>query len=158
MSDDTPVTPEPAAEAPIEFPTPAPQRPLGRIRGFYDSLGSLLGKVLRFNRQPRRSIRVLYDRVLVRRHPTADELRGIHIPDAHQKKPQEGTVIATDPRGRFFPGLGFLPLQVQPGDHVIFGKHAGVEVELIEGEEVFIVREDEIMGIREDAAEATEAA
>ena len=41
-----------------------------------------------------------------------------------------------------------MPLDVKAGNHVLFGKYAGSEIE-IDGEEHLILREEDILGIVE---------
>jgi len=40
------------------------------------------------------------------------------------------------------------PLEVKPGDVVMFGKYSGTEVK-IDGEELLVMREEDIMGVIE---------
>lgn len=102
------------------------------------------------------NVRVFYDRVLVRRTESRvsySDKADLKVPDQFRRKPLEGDVLAVDPEGRYFEGLGFLPTRVQPGDHVIFGTHAGTEVELLDGTLAFVVREDEIIGTVDQPAD-----
>ena len=39
-----------------------------------------------------------------------------------------------------------IPLDVQVGDHILFGKYSGSDIKL-DGEEYLIMREDEVLGI-----------
>ena len=39
-----------------------------------------------------------------------------------------------------------IPLDVQPGDRILFGKYSGSDIKL-DGEEYLIMREDEVLGI-----------
>ena len=39
-----------------------------------------------------------------------------------------------------------LPLDVQAGDRILFGKYSGSEIKL-DGEEYLILREDEVLGV-----------
>jgi len=41
------------------------------------------------------------------------------------------------------------PLEVKPGDRVMFGKYAGTEIQ-IEGEDYLIMREDDLLAIIEE--------
>jgi chaperonin GroES len=101
--------------------------------------------------------RPLHDRVVVRRL-TAEEKTagGIIIPGTAQEKPMEGEIVAVGPGARDELG-GLVPLTVQPGDHVLFGKWSGTEVKL-GGEELLIMKESDIMGITRSAAPASKAA
>ncbi len=92
------------------------------------------------------TIRPLHDRVLVRRIDEAEQARGgIIIPDTAREKPQQGEVIAVGD-GKILKDGTRQPLDVRPGDRVLFGKYGGSEVK-IDGEEYLIMREDEILGV-----------
>jgi chaperonin GroES len=95
-------------------------------------------------------IRPLYDRVVVKRLEEDDEKTqgGIIIPDSAKEKPQKGEVVAAG-KGKKSEDGKIVPLDVKPGDKVLFGKYSGNEVK-IDGEECLIMREDEILGILED--------
>jgi chaperonin GroES len=92
------------------------------------------------------SFRPLHDRVVLRRL-TAEEKTagGIIIPDTAQEKPTEAEVIAVGPGARNEQGQ-VVPLEVKPGDKVLFGKWSGTEVKL-NNEELLIVKESDILGI-----------
>ena len=47
---------------------------------------------------------------------------GIIIPDSAKEKPQKGVVIAT---GK---GKNDEPMEIKPGDTVLFGKYSGTEI------------------------------
>ena len=98
--------------------------------------------------------RPLHDRVVLRRL-TADEKTagGIIIPDTAKEKPSEGEVVAVGPGARDEQGK-IVPLSVQEGDHVLFGKWSGTEVK-IDGEELLIVKESDLFGIIEGGAATT---
>ncbi len=101
--------------------------------------------------------RPLQDRVVVRRNDAEEKTKGgIIIPDTAKEKPQQGEIIATGPGGRDEAGK-LIPLDVKPGDKVLFGKWSGTEVKL-NGEELLIMKESDIMGILEGAAAAKKAA
>ncbi len=94
------------------------------------------------------NIRPLHDRVIVRR---LDEERkspgGIVIPDTAKEKPIQGEVIAVG-RGKILENGETRPLDVKPGDKVLFGKYSGTEVR-IGNEELLVMREEDIMGVVE---------
>ena len=95
--------------------------------------------------------RPLHDRVLVRR--IAEETKtagGIIIPDTAQEKPMEGEIVAAGPGARGEDGK-LHPIEVKPGDRVLFGKWSGTEVKL-DGEELMIMKESDIMGVIDAAA------
>jgi chaperonin GroES len=90
--------------------------------------------------------RPLHDRVLVWR--IAEETKtagGIIIPDTAQEKPMEGEIIAAGPGARGENGK-LHPLELKPGDRVLFGKWSGTEVKL-DGEDLMIMKESDIMGV-----------
>ena len=95
--------------------------------------------------------RPLHDRVVVRRIDAEEKTKGgIIIPDTAKEKPQEGEVIAVGPGGRDESGK-LIPIDVKPGNRVLFGKWSGTEVKL-EGEDLIIMKESDIMGILEQTA------
>ena len=92
--------------------------------------------------------RPLHDRVLVRRVEGEEKSPGgIIIPDTAQEKPSEGEVIAAGPGARDETGQ-LRPLDVKPGDRILFGKWSGSEV-TIGGDEMLIMKESDVMGILE---------
>jgi chaperonin GroES len=95
--------------------------------------------------------RPLHDRVVVRRIDAEEKTAGgIIIPDSAQEKPQQGEVIAVGPGARGDDNE-LIPLDVKPGDRVLFGKWSGTEVK-IDGEDLLIMKESDIMGVLEDSA------
>jgi chaperonin GroES len=92
------------------------------------------------------NFRPLHDRVVVKRIEAEEKSTGgIIIPDTAKEKPQQGEVIAVGPGGRDESGK-LLPLDVQVGDRVLFGKWSGTEVKL-DGVEYLIMKETDIMGV-----------
>jgi chaperonin GroES len=82
--------------------------------------------------------RPLHDRVVVRRIEEDERTKGgIIIPDTAKEKPQQGEIVAVGPGARDEKGE-LLPLDVKPGDRVLFGKWSGTEVK-IDGEELLIM-------------------
>ena len=101
--------------------------------------------------------RPLQDRVLVRRIEQDDKTAGgIIIPDTAKEKPQEAEVIAVGPGLRGEDGV-LHPLDVVPGDRVLFGKWSGTEVK-IDGEDLIIMKESDIMGVFDRRAAKQKAA
>jgi chaperonin GroES len=95
------------------------------------------------------NIRPLHDRVIVRRlEEETKSPGGIVIPDTAKEKPIQGEVIAVG-KGKLLENGDVRPLDVKPGDKVLFGKYSGTEVKL-GGEEVLVMREEDIMGVIED--------
>jgi chaperonin GroES len=92
--------------------------------------------------------RPLHDRVVVRRVEEDTKTKGgIIIPDTAQEKPMQGEIIAVGPGGRDESGK-LIPIDLKPGDFVLFGKWSGTEVK-IDGEELLIMKESDVMGIIE---------
>jgi chaperonin GroES len=94
--------------------------------------------------------------VLIKRIEEQESIRGgIIIPDSAKEKPQEGEVVAVGSGKRLEDGK-ILPLEVQEGDRVLFGKYSGTEIKL-ENEEFLILKEDEILGITSGAGKSKKA-
>ena len=101
--------------------------------------------------------RPLHDRVVVRRVKSEEKTSGgIIIPDTAQEKPQEGEIIAAGAGARDEGGK-LVPLDVKPGDRILFGKWSGTEVK-IDGEDLLIMKESDVMGIIEGKAAGRKAA
>ena len=82
--------------------------------------------------------RPLHDRVVVKRVEAEEKTAGgIIIPDTAKEKPQQGEVVAVGPGGRDETGK-LIPIDVQTGDRVLFGKWSGTEVK-IDGIEYLIM-------------------
>jgi len=91
-------------------------------------------------------IRPLHDRILVQRiDEEAKTKGGIIIPDTAKEKPTEGKVLAVG-NGKILEDGTTRPLEVKPGDRILFSKYAGTEVK-VDGEEQTIIREDDVLGI-----------
>jgi chaperonin GroES len=92
------------------------------------------------------AFRPLGDRVLVKRVEEEEKTKGgIIIPDTAKEKPQEGKVISVGPGARDDNGK-VQPLDVKPGDTILFGKWSGSEIKL-EGEDLLIMKESDILGV-----------
>ncbi|MGE0753265.1 MAG: co-chaperone GroES [Variibacter sp.] len=90
--------------------------------------------------------RPLHDRVVVKRIDAEEKSAGgIIIPDTAKEKPQTGEVVSVGPGGRDESGK-LIPIDVKPGDRVLFGKWSGTEVK-IDGVEYLIMKESDIMGV-----------
>ena len=88
----------------------------------------------------------LHDRVLVRRIEGADRTAGgIIIPDTAKEKPQEGEVLSVGNGARAEDGR-ITPLDLKPGDKILFGKWSGSEVTL-DGEDLLIMKESDVLGV-----------
>jgi chaperonin GroES len=68
---------------------------------------------------------------------------GIVLPDTAKEKPQRGRVLAVGPGARNDNGE-LVPMDVAPGDEIIFSKYGGTEVKL-GADEVLILRETDVL-------------
>jgi chaperonin GroES len=101
--------------------------------------------------------RPLHDRVVVKRiDAEAKSKGGIIIPDTAQEKPSQGEIAAVGPGGRDESGK-LIPIDLEVGDRVLFGKWSGTEV-TIEGQELLIMKESDIMGVLTETSAAKKAA
>ena len=101
--------------------------------------------------------RPLHDRVVVKRIEAEEKtVGGIIIPDTAKEKPQQGEIIAVGPGGRDESGK-LIPIDVNVGDRVLFGKWSGTEVKL-DGVEYIIMKESDLMGVLVEAGGARKAA
>jgi chaperonin GroES len=99
------------------------------------------------------NIRPLHDRVIVKRIDEGEQVRGgIIIPDSAKEKPQEGEVIAAG-HGKRLENGELVALDVQVGDHILFGKYSGSETKL-DGTEYIIMREDDVLGVLSSGAKS----
>jgi len=93
----------------------------------------------------------LSDRVLIRKAKPVEKIGGIILPESAQKKLNQGTVLAVGPGARSKDG-SLIPPSVKEGDTVCLSEYGGTEVQLADGEELYLYREDDIL------AEATQGA
>ena len=87
------------------------------------------------------NIKPLADRILI--EPKEAETKtasGLFIPDTAKEKPQEGTVIAVGA------GKKDEPMEVKPGDVVLYGKYAGTEIN-VEGKVYMMMRQSDILAV-----------
>lgn len=92
-------------------------------------------------------MRPLHSKVVIRRLGAETKSPGgIIIPDAAKEKPQRGEVLAVGPGKLLVGPLGaeHAPMQVKPGDVVLFAKYTGMD-DMIDGQAVTIVDEDQIL-------------
>ena len=92
------------------------------------------------------ALRPLHDRILVERLEEEEQkVGGIIIPDSAKEKPQQGKVIAVG-AGKADKDGKSIPLDVQNGDTILFGKYSGQEIK-VDGNEFLIMREDEVLAV-----------
>jgi chaperonin GroES len=91
-------------------------------------------------------IQPLADRVLVKVLEAEEKTKGgIVLPDTAKEKPQQAEVIATG-KGRPTDDGQMSPLEVKPGDKVLFGKYSGTEI-TVDADEYLILKEEDILAI-----------
>ena len=99
----------------------------------------------------------LHDRVVIRRVEEEQKTKGgLIIPDTAKEKPMQGEVLAVGPGARNEKG-DLVPMGVEVGDRVLFGKWSGTEVKL-DGDELLIMKESDIMGVLDESAAQAKAA
>src|SRR2546425_13360370 len=101
--------------------------------------------------------RPLHDRVVVKCIDAEEKSAGgIIIPDTAKEKPSQGEIVSVGPGGRDESGK-LIPIDLKPGDRVLFGKWSGTEVK-IDGVEYLIMKESDVMGVLEETAARRKAA
>ena len=91
----------------------------------------------------------LGDRVVVEREESESKTAGgIVLPDSAQDKPARGTIISVG-EGRLTDDGQRHPLQVKPGERVIFSSYAGEHFKIGE-QELLLMREEDILAVLED--------
>ena len=87
------------------------------------------------------NVKPLADRVLVKPAEAEEKTAsGIIIPDSAKEKPLKGEIIAV---GK---GTKDEEMVLAQGDHVLYGKYAGTEIEL-DGEKYLIMRQSDVLAI-----------
>ena len=91
----------------------------------------------------------LGDRILVKPLEAEEKTKGgIILPDTAKEKPQEGRVVAIG-KGKVLEDGKVQPLEVKPGDKILYGKYSGTEIKL-EDEEHLIIKEEDVLAIITD--------
>ncbi|MFQ5747005.1 MAG: co-chaperone GroES [Gemmatimonadota bacterium] len=91
-------------------------------------------------------IRPLADRVVVEPLEETEEMRGgLYIPDTAKEKPQQGNVVALGPGRRSDDGE-LIPVELEIGDRVLYGKYSGTEV-TVDGQELLIIKESDVLAV-----------
>ena len=87
------------------------------------------------------NIKPLADRVLILPAPAEEKtIGGIIIPDTAKEKPLKGEVIAAGN------GTKDEEMVLKAGDHVLYGKYAGTEIEL-DGTKYLIMRQSDVFAV-----------
>ncbi len=92
------------------------------------------------------NLKPLGDRVVVKPLSREEVTKsGIVLPDTAKEKPQEGTVVAVGP-GLLTDEGKRLPMDVEVGQIVLYGKYAGTEFKR-EDDELLILSERDILAV-----------
>ncbi len=93
-------------------------------------------------------LKPLGDRIVVKVLAHEEKTKsGIVLPDTAKEKPTEGEVIAVG-SGKILDNGQKQPVELKPGDRIIFSKYAGTEVK-IDGEELVIFSERDVLAVIE---------
>lgn len=93
------------------------------------------------------NLKPLGDRVIVKQdEATETTASGLYIASGSKEKPTSGTVLAVG-EGKLTDEGKRLPMPVKAGDHVIYGKFGGTEID-VDGEKVVILRADDLYAIQ----------
>ena len=91
-------------------------------------------------------LKVLGARVVIKIEKEDDKTPSGLIVVQDNKEPKfEGTVVATGNGARLETGVT-MPMEVEPGDHVIYSRMAGVPVQY-EGEDFLVINERDIIAV-----------
>ena len=91
-------------------------------------------------------LKPLHDRILIKIIEESEKTKGgIIIHDTAKEKPSEGEVVAVGP-GIINKDGKRNPLEVKPGDKILFSKYSGDEVK-IDGKDLMIIKEEDVIGI-----------
>jgi chaperonin GroES len=84
------------------------------------------------------TLQPLDDRIVVRPNEAEERTAsGLVIPDTAKEKPQQGEVLAVGP-GRRADSGELIPLDIKPGDTVLYSKYGGTEV-TVDGEDLLVL-------------------
>ncbi len=89
------------------------------------------------------AIRLLGNRVMVKRVEAETTSGGIHLPEAAQKQPQRAEVVAVG-EGEQLPDGTLIAPDVDEGDSVIIAQYGGTEISM-DGEDYLIMDADMIL-------------
>ncbi len=92
------------------------------------------------------TLKPLADRIVVEPIPSEEKSAGgVILPDTAQEKPMTAKVIAVGP-GRVLDNGKKVPMEVEVGETVLYGKYSGTEVK-IEGEKLVILKQTDVLGV-----------
>ena len=92
-------------------------------------------------------LKPLADRILVRVDAEETQTKGgIQLPDTAQKKQQRGIVVALG-TGKVLDNGTRQAFDVKVGDHVIFDKYTGVDIDQGDGEKYLLLGSRDLLAI-----------
>lgn len=92
------------------------------------------------------NLKPLGDRVIIKQDAAeSTTASGLYLASSATEKPQTGIVLAVG-EGKLDKDGNKVPVPVQVGDKVLYGKYGGTEV-TVDGEEVMILRADDIYAV-----------
>ena len=95
------------------------------------------------------NLKPLGDRVVVEHVEQAEKSAGgVFLPDTAKEKPQEGRVLAVG-TGRTLDNGTKLPMDVKPGDRIIYSKYPPSEINP-QGKEYLIISEKDVLAVMTD--------
>ena len=93
------------------------------------------------------NLKPLGDRIVIRRFEAQEKTAGgILLPDSAKNKPQKGKVLHVGP-GRLLKDGTRRPLQVKPGETVLFTNWAGDEFKQSQGDDIQLMREEDVLAV-----------
>lgn len=82
----------------------------------------------------------LGDRLIIKIKPGETKTKtGLYIPEQHVEKPQQATVVSVGPG--FYERGEYIKIDVEPGDEILYQKHAGSPFKI--GEEEYVILESQ---------------
>lgn len=92
------------------------------------------------------NLKPLGDRVIVKQDEAeSTTASGLFLATGAKEKPQSATVLAVG-EGRLDKNGNLVPVPVQVGDKVVYGKFGGTEIN-IDGEDLLILRADDLYAV-----------
>jgi len=93
-------------------------------------------------------LKPLEDRVIVKAVVEEEKTSGgIIVPDTAKEKPTLGEIVAVGDGKWDESGTKRVPMDVNKGDKVIYGKYSGTEYKTTDGDELLILRASEILAV-----------